>query len=88
MQQLHAVGITRVVSPGNGGMVRLETGYGAVYVRYPAGVPQTAFDQVVGPGVIPAKADVARALESLAPEAAQVTAANNRLEWLRANPWH
>src|SRR6266496_374844 len=35
-QQLQAVGITRVISPGSGAMVRLETSYGSVYVRYPA----------------------------------------------------
>lgn len=27
-------------------------------------------------------------LASLVPEAVRVTAANNRLGWLRANPWH
>jgi outer membrane biogenesis lipoprotein LolB len=34
-QELQAVGITRVISPGNGAMVRLETGYGPVYASPP-----------------------------------------------------
>ena len=28
-QQLRAVGVTRVISPGSGAMVRLDTGYGS-----------------------------------------------------------
>jgi len=34
-QPLRDVGITRVISPGNGAMVQLETLSGPVYVRYP-----------------------------------------------------
>jgi hypothetical protein len=30
----------------------------------------------------------AQLLAALVPEAVRVTAANNRLEWLRANPWN
>ena len=45
IQQLRAVGITRVISPGNGAMVRLETAYGSVYVRYPARAEPSAWPQ-------------------------------------------
>ena len=92
-QQLNAVGITRVVSPGNGAMVRLETGYGAVYVRYPTAEP-LAFVLDIDPDGMQATAatfDRARdgqILAALVPEAVRVTAANNTLGWLRANPWH
>jgi hypothetical protein len=86
VQKLHAVGISRVISPGNGALVRLETGYGPVYVRYPANVSQVAFVLEVGIGSLPAQAE--QALAVLVPEAVTVTAANNRLEWLRANPWN
>ena len=48
-QQLQAVGITRVISPGSGAMVRLETGYGSVYVRYPAVAEPLAFVLDIGP---------------------------------------
>ena len=94
VQQLQAVGITRVFSPGNGAMVRLDTGYGVVYVRYPAGVPPLAFVLDIGPDGLRATAvtfDPARdrqILAALLPEAVRVTAANNRLGWLHANPWH
>lgn len=92
-QQLQALGITRVVSPGSGAMVRLETSYGSVYVPYPATEP-LAFVLDVGPdGVHATAATFDRAkggqiLAALLPEAMRVTAANNTLGWLRANPWH
>jgi hypothetical protein len=94
VQQLQAVGITRVYSPGNGAMVQLETGYGAVYVRYPAGAAPLAFVLDIGPDGLQASAptfDRARdgqMLAALVPEAVQMTAANNRMGWLRANPWN
>ena len=48
-QQLQAVGITRVISPGSGAPVLLETGYGAVYIPYPAAVEPLAFVLDIGP---------------------------------------
>jgi hypothetical protein len=86
LQHLQAVGITRVISPGNGAMVRLETRYGPVYVRYPVDVPQAAFVLDVGVGSVQGQDE--QALAALVPEAVRVTSANNRLEWLRANPWN
>jgi hypothetical protein len=86
LRQLQAVGISRVISPGNGAMVRLETGYGPVYVRYPANVASAAFVVDVDVGGVPVRDEPA--LAALVPEAVRVTAANNRREWLRANPWH
>ena len=92
-QQLNAVGITRIVSPGSGAMVRLETGYGAVYVRYPTAEP-LAFVLDIDPDGMQATAatfDPVRdeqVLAALVPEAVRVTTANNTLGWLRANPWH
>jgi hypothetical protein len=47
--QLQAVSITRIISPGSGAAVLLETGYGAVYVRYPAAVEPLAFVLNIGP---------------------------------------
>ena len=94
VRQLQAVGIRRVSSPGSGAMVRLETGYGAVYVRYPAGAPPLAFVLDIGPEGLRAtaatfhRATDGQMLSALVPEAVRVTAANNRLGWLRANPWH
>jgi hypothetical protein len=93
-EQLQAVGITRVISPGSGAMVHLETGYGAVYVRYPATAQPSAFVLEIGPdGLLATAATFDRArdgqiLAALVPEAVRVTAANNTLGWLRANPWH
>jgi hypothetical protein len=93
-QQLREVGITKMISPGTGDMVRLETGYGPVYVRYPANLPQTAFVLEVGRDQVRAaatkfdEADDAQVLAALVPEAVRVTVANNRMEWLRANPWN
>jgi hypothetical protein len=93
-QQLQAVGITRVISPGSGAMVRLETSYGAVYVRYPAAADPSAFVLDIGPDGLQATAatfDLAKngqILAALIPEAVRVTAANNTLGWLRANPWN
>ena len=54
--QLQAVGITRVVSPGSGAMVRLETGYGSVYVPYPAVPEPSAFVLDIGPDGLQATA--------------------------------
>jgi hypothetical protein len=93
-QQLEALGITRVISPGSGAMVRLETGYGAVYVRYPTAAMPSAFVLDIGPDGLQATAatfDRTRdehILAALMPEVVRVTAANNTLGWLRANPWH
>ena len=93
-RQLQAVGITRVISPGNGAAVLLETGYGAVYVGYPAAVEPLAFVLNIGPEGLHATAATfdrvkdGQILAALVPEAVRVTAANNRLGWLRANPWH
>ena len=86
MRQLQAVGISRVISPGDGAMVRLETGYGPVYVRYPASVAPAAFVVDVDAGGAQARDETV--LAALLPEAVRVTAANNQREWLRANPWH
>jgi hypothetical protein len=93
-QQLQAVGIDRVVSPGSGAMVRLDTRYGAVYVRYPPSSDPLAFVLDVGPaGVQASAATFSRArdgqtLAALLPEAVRATAVNNRLGWLHANPQH
>lgn len=93
-QELQAVGITRVISPGRGAMVRLETGYGPVYVRYPVAAEPLAFVLDFGPdGLQAAAATFDRAKHgqipaALLPEAVRVTAANNRVGWLRANPWN
>lgn len=92
-QQLQAVGITRVISPGNGAMVRLETGYGSVYVPYPSASDPRAFVLDIGPDRLRATAATfdrtrdGQILAVLVPEAVQATAVNNRLGWLRANPW-
>ena len=93
-QQLQAVGITRVISPGSGAMVRLETGYGPIYLRYPAAAEPLAFVLDIGPdGVRATAATIDRAnfgeiLAALVPEAVRETVTNNRVGWLRANPWH
>ena len=93
-QQLRAVGITRVISPGSGAMVRLETGYGTVYVQYPVAVAPLAFVLDIGPDGLQATAATfdrvkdGQILDALLPEAVRMTAANNRFGWLRANPWH
>ena len=93
-QQLRAVGITRVISPGSGAMVRLETGYGSVYVRYPLASDPLTFVLDIGPDGLRAtaatfdRAKDGQILAALLPEAVRATAANNRLGWLHANPWH
>lgn len=75
-------------------MVRLETDHGPVYVRYPTAAAPFAFVLEVDPGGLHATAaafDPANAgqmLAALVPEAVRVTAANNTLEYWRANPWH
>ena len=92
--QLQAVGITRIVSPGSGALVRLETGYGSVYVAYPPRLPPMAFVLDVAPEGLRARAATfnpaldARLLAELVPEAVRVTQANNQLGWMRANPWN
>jgi len=94
LQQLQEVGITRVFSPGNGAMVQLDTGYGPVYVRYPAGAAPLVFVLDIGPDGLRAaaatfdRAKDAQVLAALMPEAVRMTEANNRMGWLRANPWH
>ncbi len=94
VQQLQAVGITRVISPGNGSMVRLETGYGSVYVRYPAVAEPSAFVLDISPDGLHATAATfdrvrdGQILAALVPEAVRMTATNNRFAWLHANPWH
>jgi len=93
-EQLQAVGISRVISPGDRAMVRLETGYGAVYVRYPEQAAPLAFVLDIDPDGLratAAKFEPAKdgpMLAALVPEAVRVTVANNMLGWLRANPWH
>jgi hypothetical protein len=93
-RQLEALGVTRVISPGNGAMVQLETGYGAVYVRYPTTVEPMAFVLDIGPESLRAaaatfdRARLEQILAALMPEAERVTSANNRMGWIRANPWH
>jgi hypothetical protein len=75
-------------------MVRLETGYGAVYVPYPVAAEPSAFVLDVGPDGVQASAATfdrvrdGQMLAALVPEAVRLTAANNRAGWLRANPWH
>ncbi|HEY2884949.1 MAG TPA: hypothetical protein VGJ08_07020 [Rhizomicrobium sp.] len=93
-QQLQAVGITRVISPGGRAMVRLDTGYGPVYVQYPAVAEPLAFVLDIGPDGLQAAAATfdrvrdSQILAALVPEAVRMTATNNRFAWLRANPWH
>jgi len=93
-EQLQAVGITRVISPGNGAMVRLETGYGSVYVRYPPMARPLAFELDIGADGVHANAATfdpaaeSQMLAALVPEAVRMTATNNGFAWLRANPWH
>lgn len=90
--QLRAVGITRVVSPGAGAPVRLDTGYGPVYVRYPTGVEPLAFVLDIEPDTVRAaaasynRATDEQILAALVPTAVRVTAGNNDIGWWRANP--
>ena len=92
--RLRAVGITRVVSPGSGAMVRLETLSGPVYVPYPRDVAPLAFVlDVDSEGVRAASSSSdltvdARALAAILPVAIRETASNNVEQWIRANPWH
>ena len=92
-RQLQAVGITRVISPGSRAMVRLETGYGSVYVGYPAMAEPLAFVLDIGPDGLHATAATfdrvrdAQILAALVPDAVRTTAANNWVGWLHANPW-
>ena len=93
-QQLQAVGITRVISPGSRAMVQLETSYGSVYVRYPTAAEPLAFVLDIGPDRLQATAATfdrvrdTQILAALVPEAVRMTATNNGFAWLRANPWH
>jgi hypothetical protein len=74
--------------------VRLDTGYGALYVRYPAAAEPLAVVLAIGSDGVQAtavtfdRAGVEQMLASLVPEAVRVTVANNLLGWIRANPWH
>jgi hypothetical protein len=93
-QQLQAVGITRVISPGSRAMVQLETGYGSVYVQYPVASDPLAFVLDIGPDGVRATAATfdpvkdRQIVAALVPEAVRATAENNRLGWLHANPEH
>ena len=90
--ELRAVGIQRVTSPGNGALVRLDTFYGAVYIRYPAGVAPMAFvldidaDRLVAAAPTFDPSQYRRLLAALVPDAVSETASNNAFEWARANP--
>lgn len=90
--QLRQIGITRLTSPGNGAMVRVDTFYGAVYVKYPLGVDTRAFMLEIGPDNVKAvsatidEVQDKRVLAALMPEVVRTTEANNRLGWIRANP--
>ena len=74
-------------------MVRLETSYGSVYVRYPAAAEPLALVLDIGPDGLQATAATfdrvrdGQILAALVPEAVLMTATNNRLGWLHANPW-
>ena len=90
---LRSVGITRILSPGNGALVRLDTFYNAVYIRYPAGMAPRAFELDVADDGLKAAAaepfdDAAyrRLFDVLVPDAVRETSANNAFEWMRANP--
>ncbi len=93
MPQLQAVGITRVISPGKGALVRLDTGYGSIYMPYPARADPVAFELDVGADGLRASGptfDPVKDREVLAwllPEAVRLTAAHNEIGWLLANPW-
>jgi len=93
-QQLQAVGVTRVISPGSGAMVRVETRNGPIYLRYPAVVEPLAFTLDFDSGDVRAtaatfdRAKDGQILAALLPEAVRATDANNTLAWMRANPWH
>ncbi len=90
---LRALGITRLVSPGGGALVRLETAWGAVYVPFPRDVPPVAFELAIDEAGVRAAAvsfDAerdARVLASLMPVVFRETASNNTMQWWRANPW-
>ncbi|HEV8503046.1 MAG TPA: hypothetical protein VGR63_15855 [Casimicrobiaceae bacterium] len=91
---LRAVGIQRMTSPGRGDLVRLDTYYGAVYIRYPAGVAPMAFVLEVDPDHLAAASTAVDAgqfshlMDVLVPDAVRETASNNAFEWARANPWN
>lgn len=89
---LRAVGIQRVSSPGGGAMVRLDTYYGAVYIRYPAGIAPMAFvltldaDHVFAASPAFEPGPYRELLAALVPDAVRETESNNAFEWARANP--
>jgi len=90
---LRALGITRLVSPGGGALVRLETAWGAVFVPYPRDVPPIAFELAIDEGGVRAAANSfdaerdSRVFASLMPAVFRETASNNEMQWWRANPW-
>jgi hypothetical protein len=90
--QLRAIGITRITSPGNGTMVRLDTAYGAVYVDYPKGLGALAFVLEIDADDVKAKSAAIdevqdrRVLAALMPDVVRATEVNNRFGWIRANP--
>jgi hypothetical protein len=87
-----SLGITSVTSPGSGAMLRLETGYGDVFIRYPAGIQPMAFVvDIDAKGVRVRSESLEHApfsalFAAFAPEAIRVTTANNSFMWYRANP--
>jgi hypothetical protein len=90
--RFRSLGITSVTSPGSGAMLRLETGYGDVLIRYPAGIPPMAFVVDVDAASLRVRsesldnAQFGALFAAFAPEAMRVTAANNVFGWDRANP--
>ena len=91
--EMRTLGITHLVSPGGGSMVRLETQWGAVYVPYPRDVPPVAFELRVDEESLSAAANSfdatrdAQVLATLMPAVFRETASNNSIQWWRANPW-
>jgi len=91
--QLRSVGIKRVSSPGDGAMVELQTFYGAVYVRYPAGAQLMAFVLDIGKDSIKATSPTfdethyKLVLAALLPRAVSETISNNRFGYFRAKPY-
>jgi hypothetical protein len=87
-----SLGITNVTSPGSGAMLRMETGYGDVFIRYPAGIQPMAFVVDIGPKGVRVRsesldqAQFSALFAAFAPEAIRVTTANNSFMWYRANP--
>jgi len=90
-RDLQTAGITRLVAPGGGASVRLETLSGPVYIKYPAGVPSLAFELDIDPDGLHAFASAfdrgrdAPALDLLLPEAIRAAESNNAAMWVRNN---